>query len=127
VFAISAKGCFSDNGYNLSDDSSCRLSGIGSRNDVRIADLDLGLLATNGGPTQTIALLSAKSLAVDQIPTKPTNFCTDANGNPLTTDQRGEPRPDPMDGPTASATSALTSSRASHRSIAARPQRAVPS
>jgi hypothetical protein len=46
----------------------------------------LGPLADNGGPTQTYALLPG-SPALDAA------SCTDADGNPLSTDQRGETRP----------------------------------
>ena len=51
----------------------------------------------NGGPTATIALL-AGSPAIDAIPVA---SCTDQatpTPNALTTDQRGIPRPDPVDG-----------------------------
>jgi len=48
-------------------------------------------LANNGGLTQTIAL-EPNSEAVDFIPV---GKCTDQSGVPLTTDQRGFPRPDP--------------------------------
>ena len=49
----------------------------------------LGPLADNGGPTQTHALLP-NSPAIDAA--DPAG-CADAQGNPLTTDQRGQPRP----------------------------------
>jgi hypothetical protein len=48
----------------------------------------LGPLQDNGGPTQTHALLPG-SPGIDAGKTT----CTDASGNPLTTDQRGRPRP----------------------------------
>jgi len=48
----------------------------------------LGPLQDNGGPTQTHALLPG-SVAVDWIPGPE---CVDAEGAPLTTDQRGFPR-----------------------------------
>jgi len=51
--------------------------------------LNLGLLADNGGPTETHALLPG-SVAIDVIPE---TECVDADGEPLLTDQRGEPRP----------------------------------
>ena len=56
---------------------------------VRADDLALGLLQDNGGPTQTHAL-GAGSVAIDVIPAED---CVDADDEPLTTDQRGEPRP----------------------------------
>jgi hypothetical protein len=52
-------------------------------------DLKLGPLADNGGPTMTHAL-GAGSVAIDVIPEAD---CVDADGEPLMTDQRGEPRP----------------------------------
>ena len=53
------------------------------------ADLDLGPLEDNGGPTRTHAL-SLSSVALDQIPELE---CLDFADEPLSTDQRGEPRP----------------------------------
>ncbi|MBW2381057.1 MAG: hypothetical protein JRG70_16160, partial [Deltaproteobacteria bacterium] len=58
-------------------------------------DPGLGPLADNGGPTRTHALLP-DSWATDQIPAAD---CVDADGAPLTTDQRGEPRPVAIHGP----------------------------
>src|SRR5262249_44813046 len=79
-------------GYNLSDDNSCvaTFNTTGDANNVTPgAGLDPKGLQSNGGPTQTIALLST-SPAVDAIPTA---SCTDPGGNPLTIDQRGVTRP----------------------------------
>ena len=57
--------------------------------------LNLGTLADNGGPTQTHKPgdggFGTGSFAIDQIPEWD---CIDADGGPLTTDQRGEPRPE---------------------------------
>ncbi len=78
-------------GHNLSDDASCAFAGTGDLNSTA-AGLDPGGLKANGGPTQTIALL-ASSPAVNAIPLSPVNYCTDTNGNPVTTDQRGTTRP----------------------------------
>jgi hypothetical protein len=86
---------FTSNGHNLSDDNSCAayFNQTGDINDPSGgAGLDPAGLQNNGGPTDTIALL-ATSPAVDAIPVSPTNYCTDANGNPLATDQRGVTRP----------------------------------
>jgi hypothetical protein len=55
---------------------------------VSADDLKLGPLADNGGPTMTHALLP-DSVAINWIPQA---MCLDAAGDPLTTDQRGEPR-----------------------------------
>ncbi|MBN1678737.1 MAG: hypothetical protein JW966_00500 [Anaerolineae bacterium] len=73
-------GTLNDGGHNINDDGSC---GFGDMVDPR-----LGPLANNGGPTQTHALLPG-SPAIDAIP--PTDC-------PLTTDQRGQPRPIDGDG-----------------------------
>ncbi len=53
------------------------------------AQLGLGPLANNGGPTETQAL-APFSVALDRI-SEPE--CVDGNGLPLLTDQRGVPRP----------------------------------
>jgi hypothetical protein len=88
-------GAITDSGYNISDDNSCGFSGTSS---VIMPTSAIGLDSTglfdNGGPTETIALVSSTSPgsgpAIDQIPV---TVCTDASGNPLTTDQRGYGRP----------------------------------
>jgi hypothetical protein len=92
-----------DEGYNISDDSTCGFAAGAAANGQAIGDgvnplLDTAGLADNGGPTQTIAL-QAGSPAIDAIPVA---SCTDQSDTPIaiTTDQRGEPRPDPEDGPT---------------------------
>jgi predicted outer membrane repeat protein len=86
-------GNFTDLGYNISDDDSCGFTAVGSLNNTDPM-LDPAGLANNGGPTQTIALLSG-SAAIDAIPVAE---CTDQQGNRLTTDQRGFPRPDNGEG-----------------------------
>lgn len=53
------------------------------------AQLSLGPLQDNGGPTRTHALLEG-SVAIDQIPEVD---CVDRAGELLSVDQRGEPRP----------------------------------
>jgi CSLREA domain-containing protein len=89
LLAASAGGnCYlerfvTDAGYNLSDDGTCGFTST-SRNDVANIDLATGL-AQNGGPTETIALTSTSSAAVDQIPP---GLCP-------ATDQRGFLRPAP--------------------------------
>jgi hypothetical protein len=84
-------GTMTSKGYNLSSDPSCDLSGPGDMNDINPV---LGPLQNNGGPTQTMALL-AGSPAIDAG--NPSG-CTDGQGHLLTTDQRGDPRPDKEDG-----------------------------
>ncbi len=77
-------------GHNLTDDTTC--TAFTQVGDLNNPSGGVGLspsgLQNNGGPTETIALL-ASSPAVNAIPVP----CTDANGNPLTTDQRGVTRP----------------------------------
>jgi hypothetical protein len=60
---------------------------------VSAEELNLGELADNGGPTRThaLGLLPTPSVAIDVIPEA---ACLDADGAALTTDQRGEPRPE---------------------------------
>jgi hypothetical protein len=57
---------------------------------VQAAQLGLGALADNGGPTETQAL-APFSVALDRIPEPE---CIDTAGLPLVTDQRGKPRPE---------------------------------
>jgi hypothetical protein len=73
-------------GYNLDSDGTCGLTAEG---DLPSTDPLLGPLHDDGGPTLTHALLLG-SPAVDVG--NPAG-CTDAGGAPLTTDQRGAPRP----------------------------------
>ena len=87
-----------DAGYNISDDKSCALSAVGSRNNTD-PKLDPAGLARNGGLTETIAL-QMDSPAVNQIPpgscTYPAgslNPCSDSTSDHLTCDQRGFSRP----------------------------------
>ena len=85
-----ASGTLTSLGYNLSDDTTCAtfFNQPGDMNSTG-AGLDPAGLNSNGGPTQTIALLPA-SPAVDAIPV---SACTDVAGSPVTTDQRGAARP----------------------------------
>jgi hypothetical protein len=72
---------------NFSTDSSC-----GGFTQVTSAQLNLGPLANNGGPTLTHALL-AGSVAIDAV-----TDCTDLFAAPVSTDQRGVARPLDGDG-----------------------------
>jgi parallel beta-helix repeat protein len=82
---------FISNGYNIeSPGDSCDLNPTTDRVNVSAGDLSLGPLADNGGPTETRALLSG-SVAIDAIPEA---ACVDSDGEPLTTDQRGDARPE---------------------------------
>ncbi len=77
-------------GYNLSDDPTCQDAFLATTDKSNTPALvDPKGLQTNGGPTQTIALLPT-SPAVDSIPV---SACVDTNGNPVTVDQRGVARP----------------------------------
>ncbi len=70
----------------MDSDDSCNLT---RPDDFPNTDPLLGPLADNGGPTPTQALLPG-SPAIDGIPLAD---CVDAFGDPITTDQRGVPRP----------------------------------
>jgi len=75
-------------GYNI--ESPGNTCGFDQGTDQVVPDPMLGPLQDNGGPTETHALLPG-SPAINQIPVED---CLDAEGAPLTTDQRGEPRPE---------------------------------
>jgi cysteine-rich repeat protein len=77
-------GLITSIGYNLDDDFTC-----GGFPGTLTAPVGLGSLQDNGGPTETHALLYG-SPAIDAIPL---DGCTDDQGSPLTTDQRGVARP----------------------------------
>ncbi|MGB5630716.1 MAG: choice-of-anchor Q domain-containing protein [Woeseiaceae bacterium] len=79
-------------GYNIeSPGNTCGLDpAVRDLVDVGAEALNLGPLRDNGGPTPTQALRhDPDSVAIDQIP----EAMCEADGAPLTTDQRGEPRP----------------------------------
>jgi hypothetical protein len=80
---IGITGAMNDTGSNLESGTDCGFTGAGSmqNTDPRLASA----LASNGGPTQTLALLGG-SPAIDAIPT--------ASGLCTATDQRGVSRPD---------------------------------
>lgn len=83
-------GTTTSHGYNLSSDGTCNFTSTG---DINNTDPLLGPLQNNGGPTETIALLTG-SPAIDAG--NPTG-CTNDRGRLLKTDQRGQPRPDKQD------------------------------
>jgi hypothetical protein len=83
-------GAITSNGYNLSSDSTCNLSGAGDLNGI---DPQLGPLQNNGGPTETMALLAGSPATDAGNP----SGCTSDHGRLLKTDQRGQPRPDKTD------------------------------
>ena len=78
-------------GAVLADDSSCG-SGVTVVSTLRTT---LGPLADNDGPTATHALLDG-SPAIGAVPD---DQCTDWDNAAVTTDQRGEPRPNPSETP----------------------------
>ena len=86
--AAGIASAFSSAGFNLEDANTCSLSAAG---DLVNTDPKLGPLQNNGGFTLTQAL-AANSPAVDA------GSCTDLSGNPVSTDQRGVPRPQPAGG-----------------------------
>lgn len=81
------QGTWSDEGYNVAEDTSC-FNGGASDNDTKGTDLPYWLvpLADNGGPTQTMALIAGNP-AVGIVPNTTPNFC------PVSADQRGLPSP----------------------------------
>ena len=86
-------------GYNIeSEGDTCGFDQPTDLVNVTSAALNLGPLQDNGGPTMTHELLTtpAVSVAIDAVPEAD---CLDAEGLPLTTDQRGEPRPVALLGP----------------------------
>ena len=85
-------GTITDAGYNVSDDSTCGFAKTGTANNGDGVDplLSTDGLADNGGPTQTIALVSG-SPANDAIPV---TECTGQSPHLINTDQRGALRPD---------------------------------
>jgi hypothetical protein len=88
------EGAIISNGYNIeSPGNTCGLdTNKGDQVNVSTDDLNLGPLQNNGGPTMTHALLTelTVSVAIDVIAGVD---CVDAEGQPMTTDQRGQPRP----------------------------------
>jgi hypothetical protein len=85
--AAAGGGAISDGGYNLEDGTSCGFSTANNSLPNTNPLLDPAGLQSNGGPTQTIALLPG-SPAIDAIPPG-VNGC----GTTFTSDQRGVTRP----------------------------------
>jgi CSLREA domain-containing protein len=75
----------SSGGYNIVSDTTCGLTATG---DEQGTDALLGVLANNGGPTQT-QLPGAGSPAIDAVPVGTSGLCDGS----VTTDQRGVARP----------------------------------
>jgi len=83
-------GALMSDGNNLSNDGTCSLTDLTDKPNTA-AGLDPLGLQNNGGPTQTIALLSS-SVAKDA------GSCTAVGGGVVSADQRGVPRPQPLGG-----------------------------
>jgi hypothetical protein len=78
-------------GFNIDAGASCGFADTPNGDLQNQAAIGLGPLALNGGPTKTFGISSAP--AVDHVPVAD---CLDANGDQLTTDQRGFSRPFPV-------------------------------
>jgi hypothetical protein len=91
-------GVLSSDGYNLIENVA-GAKGLDARTDRQVKGADLKLdptLRNHGGPTQTLALLQG-SPAIDAVPGKACRITlTAVSGHTelVTTDQRGDPRPD---------------------------------
>lgn len=82
-------GSITSQGGNIeSPSNTCGLNPLIDQVSVPSGDVALGPLQNNGGPTLT--QVPAGDAAIDQIPVED---CLDADGEPLTTDQRGVDRP----------------------------------
>lgn len=95
---LDISGTLISGGYNLIENIA-RSTGLNpvTNRQVTLADLKLDpILRNNGGSTQTLALLQG-SPAIDYVPSEACSITvTDASGHTemITTDQRGEHRPD---------------------------------
>jgi hypothetical protein len=88
---VGPSASISSSGYTIeSPGDTCGFDEPTDQVNVSADDLKLGPLQDNGGSTMTHAL-GAGSVGIDKIPEAD---CVDADGQPLTTDQRGEPRPE---------------------------------
>jgi hypothetical protein len=89
--SVGDESSITSGGHNIeSPGDTCGLdTNVGDQ--VKVTPQQLGPLQDNGGPTMTHALLTEPtvSVAIDVIPVED---CVDAEGEPLTTDQRGQPR-----------------------------------
>ena len=83
----SCSGTIADGGYDIDDGTTCGFSSANHSLSGANPRLDSHGLQSNGGPTQTVAVLAA-SPAVDAIPAGAIGCGTD-----ITTDQRGQHRP----------------------------------
>lgn len=89
-FAGSTTGTIISHGYNIeSPGDTCFLTH--PTDSPGVAAVGLGPLQDNGGTTSTRAPVDGTSFAIDLVPAA---ACLDADGSPLTTDQRGVARPE---------------------------------
>ena len=89
--ACGGPGTIVSEAHNIeSPGDTCGFSQSTDHANISAEDLKLGTLQDNGGPTETHAL-GPGSIAIDVIPE---TECLDQAGKRLTTDQRGEPRPE---------------------------------
>ncbi len=91
-------GALISDGYNLIENvAGAKGLNAGTDRQVTLADLNIDpTLRNNGGPTHTLALLQG-SQAIDAVPLQTCSITvTDPSGQnvTITTDQRGDPRPD---------------------------------
>jgi hypothetical protein len=90
IIVAQVAGTFISEGYNLIGSQAPGTTGFGAMGDqlgVTAAQVNLGALQDNGGNTPTRRPL-ASSIAIDQG-----NRGVNSNGQPINTDQRGQPRP----------------------------------
>jgi hypothetical protein len=91
-------GALISDGYNLIENLAGS-KGLNATTDKQVTLTELGIsptLGNNGGPAQTFALLQG-SKAIDAVPLQACSITiTDTSGHnvTITTDQRGDPRPD---------------------------------
>ena len=98
--ATKAGGTWTDDGYNVADDTSCfsATPATGDQNGGASSTTQLGSLGDNGGPTQTMMPLTGNP-AIADIPLDATPLqVTQADGDaftlcPVTADQRGDASP----------------------------------
>ena len=91
------KDCFHDDDTTLTSEGFNIVTSPGNCNFTVPGDLigaapDIGSLADNGGPTKTHAIIPTPGNIAWN-----TGVCDDIDNNPVLADQRGEPRPDPVD------------------------------
>ncbi len=94
-------GTISSDGNNLDTGPTCALAGTGDQTDVGDANVGLGTLAANGGPTQGSSELSAAMMTQALVKTSP---AVDAGSATCpATDERGVTRPQDGNGDTIAA------------------------